>query len=322
MNKHDLGQLPKLPKLPHWDVSNVYPSLDSIELQRATKACAKQISALEKVLDQYAINKSSKTKQSPMALRKTLAEYLERMNALMTLYVTAVTYLRTFVTTDSFNATARRMTSELEPLGVRITNIETRFCEWAGGLGDALEAMLKQGKQDVVQEHTFYLREAAAHAKHLMSKAEESLAAELSLSGVNAWSKLQGTLVSQLAVEFEHDGQRDKISMPALINIQQHDPDLEVRRNAYELELATWDTVKEPLAAAMNGVKGTVNTLSRRRGYKSPLHAATLAKRFGIKGLANNKLFVCGTRIRFWPCFSTFPSRPALETNKLFFVKS
>ena len=49
---------------------------------------------------------------------------------------------------------------------------------------------------------------------------------------------------------------------------------------------------------------------------------AAACVRVQTKGLANNKLFVCGTRIRFWPCFSTFPSRPVLETNKLFFVKS
>jgi hypothetical protein len=42
--------------------------------------------------------------------------------------------------------------------------------------------------------HEFALNEAAEQSKYLMSEAEETLAAELTLSGGNAFGKLQGTL--------------------------------------------------------------------------------------------------------------------------------
>jgi pepF/M3 family oligoendopeptidase len=58
-----------------------------------------------------------------------------------------------------------------------------------------------------------------------------------------------------------------------LINLRNH-PDEATRRRAYEAEMAAWDSVKEPLAAALNGVKGTVNTLDRRRGRTDALHSA------------------------------------------------
>ena len=48
-----------------------------------------------------------------------------------------------------------------------------------------------------------------------MSAPEEALAAELALSGANAWTKLQGTVTSQLSVEFELDGSIRQLSMPA-----------------------------------------------------------------------------------------------------------
>ncbi len=38
--------------------------------------------------------------------------------------------------------------------------------------------------------------------------------------------------------------------------------------------MAAWDGVKEPLAAAMNGVKGEVITLNKRRGRPNALHGA------------------------------------------------
>lgn len=38
--------------------------------------------------------------------------------------------------------------------------------------------------------------------------------------------------------------------------------------------MVAWESVKEPLAAALNGVKGTVNTLDQRRGREDALHSA------------------------------------------------
>jgi pepF/M3 family oligoendopeptidase len=117
------------------------------------------------------------------------------------------------------------------------------------------------------------VREAAVQSKYLMSAAEEALAAELSLSGATAWSNLQGTVTSQLGVDFELDGEVKKLPLPALINLHSH-PDESVRRRAYEAELAALASIREPLAACMNGIKGTVNVLNRRRKREDALHSA------------------------------------------------
>ena len=53
-----------------------------------------------------------------------------------------------------------------------------------------------------------------------------------------------------------------------------HDANREVRRRAYEAELAGWERAAVPLAAALNSIKGEVNTLSRKRGWATPLDAA------------------------------------------------
>ncbi|MEK6256746.1 MAG: M3 family oligoendopeptidase, partial [Chloroflexota bacterium] len=43
---------------------------------------------------------------------------------------------------------------------------------------------------------------------------------------------------------------------------------------AYETENAAWKTVLEPLAGSMNGVKGNVMTLNKRRGREDAIHAS------------------------------------------------
>jgi len=104
-----------------------------------------------------------------------------------------------------------------------------------------------------------------------MSEKEEILTSELSLAGSRAWSKLQGTVTSQKTVDFELNGETQTLPMPALINLQSH-PDESVRERAYHVEMSAWESVKEPLAASMNGIKGWVNTLNDHRGRKDALH--------------------------------------------------
>ena len=50
------------------------------------------------------------------------------------------------------------------------------------------------------------------------------------------------------------------------------DPSEEVRRRAYEAELKAWESVREPVAFALNGVKGSAITLAQRRGFRDVLH--------------------------------------------------
>jgi pepF/M3 family oligoendopeptidase len=127
--------------------------------------------------------------------------------------------------------------------------------------------------EGAAREHAFFLQELAKQSRFLMSQPQESLAAELSLSGANAWQKLQGTVSSQLTVSFERDGDVQELPIAALQNLR-YDPDEDVRRRAYEVEVAAWESVREPLAAAMNGVKGAVVTLNQRRGRTDALHSA------------------------------------------------
>ncbi len=97
-------------------------------------------------------------------------------------------------------------------------------------------------------------------------------------------SKLQGTVTSQLSVDFELDGKVQKLPMPALINLRSH-PDEATRRRAYEAENKVWDEVKDTLAACLNGVKGEANTLDKKRGRKDAIHASLDAARMDRKTL-------------------------------------
>mgnify|MGYP000885586933 FL=1 len=254
---------------PHWDLTNVYPSLSSPKY-------ATDFKKLQKLLEEQEAFLSEKVSQvnasSPEGvIGETASTLIDRFNEILILAGTLRSYLESFISTDSYNKEALKKLSEYELASVKTDKVFMQARAWIGRVADKLPAAIKLNAN--ASAHAFFLKEAAEQSKYLMSEAKETLASELNLSGGNAWEKLQGTVTSQLSVDFELDGKVQKLPMPALINLRSH-PDESVRRRAYEAENKAWETVKEPLAAAMNGIKGEVNTLNRHRGRKDAVHSA------------------------------------------------
>ena len=254
---------------PRWDLSNVYPSLDSKEYETAVTTVKSQIDVLEKLIADKVAKMDART---PIAeLSAFVGEAIDRFNSLYETSGTVRAFIQSFVATDSHNEIAMKKMSEFQMVGVRLQMLANRFQAWVGKTSLVLEQVI--AANPTAKAHAFSLREAAEQSKYMMSEAEEALAAELSLSGTNSWGKLQGTVTSQLTVDFELDGRTQKLPMPALINLHSH-PDESVRRRAYEAEMAAWKTVEESLAACMNGIKGAANTLNRQRRRTDALHPA------------------------------------------------
>jgi len=254
---------------PRWDLTNVYPSLDSAEFKAAYGSFKTKVADL----GDYFVEVVSKadTDTPPDQLGPIVGEVVDRFNEVYTLSSTLGPYIHSFVTTDSHNKTSMRILSEYEQASLPLQNLDVQLKAWLGKVAPALDKSLEYSVP--AKGHAFMLKEAADQSKFLMSEPEEALAAELSLSGGNAWGKLQGTVTSQLSVDFELDGEAQKLPMPGLINLRSH-PDEDTRHSAYDTENAAWDSVRETLAACLNGVKGEVVTLNRHRGRKDALESA------------------------------------------------
>jgi pepF/M3 family oligoendopeptidase len=254
---------------PRWDLTNIYPSLESKEFSAAFGKLKTKISDLGDYFDEVITKADAKT--PPDQLGPIIGEVVERFNDTYLMNNTVGAYVSFHVDTDSHDKTAKRLESEYEQAAVPLRKLGVRFTAWLGKIAPALDAALAYHPS--AKAHAFNLKEAADQSKYLMSEDLEGLAAELTLSGGNAWGKLMGTVTSQLTVDFELDGQTQKLPMPALINLRTH-ADADVRRRAYEAENQAWDSVRETLAATLNGVKGEVVTLNKRRGREDALHSA------------------------------------------------
>ena len=117
-----------------------------------------------------------------------------------------------------------------------------------------------------LQEFEYLIKNIKRDSRYLLSDKEETVFAKMSLSGANAWSDLQSSLTSGVKVKYEGE----EITLSAVRNLA-YSPDADVRRKAFEAEIACYDSIKESVAFALNSIKLQVLTECELRGYESPL---------------------------------------------------
>lgn len=254
--------------LPHWDLSVVYPSLDSPEFAEGFQQIKQQVSDLKSLFDQAAIQRSE-NQVLDSATIATFETVTNAFNQTQDAMMTNFSYVMGFVATDTRDTLAQARFSEMQQLGMQLQQLGLRWVAWIGGLD--IEQLIAQSS--LAAEHAFILHKTKQEALHLMSPAEEVLAVELNLSGGSAWSKLHTVVSSQLSVPVTLDGETKQMPMSMVRNLA-FDPNREVRRSAYEAELAGWKDVETPMAAAINSIKGQVNTLAGHRGWATALDEA------------------------------------------------
>ncbi|NIM93027.1 MAG: M3 family oligoendopeptidase [Anaerolineales bacterium] len=254
--------------LPHWDMTTVYPSLESDEFEEGFSKIIKDIDEVVKLFDEHGVGEQEKVVidgSTVTSFETVLKQYNKVLDELQTMRG----YVQSFIATDSENTLAQAKWSILQPKEVQLSLLGTRFSAWIGALD--IEALMERSA--LAHDHEFLLQKAKIQSLHLMSPSEEDLASELGLTGGKAWEKLYGNYTSQIIVSVELEGEIKELPMSAVRNLA-FNPDRDVRRRAFEAELAAWEEASLPIAAALNNIKGMVNTLARRRKWESALDIA------------------------------------------------
>src|SRR5437762_13071537 len=98
---------------PHWDLSNIYPSLESAEFDAGFEEIATQINALAELFD---ARKIARTENAVVdaSMVQTFDTVLARYNETLEVLYTLSAYINSFVTTDSRNMLAQAKMSALQ----------------------------------------------------------------------------------------------------------------------------------------------------------------------------------------------------------------
>ncbi|MBO1436920.1 M3 family oligoendopeptidase [Meiothermus sp. CFH 77666] len=253
-------------ELPTWDLDSLFPGFESNEFLTAWNQVAAQLRDLLDFLETHRIGQEGASTDRP-----TFWALVEKLNTFGDTLGPLYAYVQMRVDADSADFAAQARLSELELLHLEYQKLRPRLQRWLARLeADAVQA----------GDYRILLEEAKIQTQHLMSEPEEVLAAELSLSGGRAWVKLHGNLTSQITAVV----QGEELPMTAVRNLAMH-PDEAVRKAAYEAELSAWKAHETALAAALNGYKGEVSTLNRKRGWPDDLAPALFENRIRRKTL-------------------------------------
>lgn len=184
-------------------------------------------------------------------------------------------FINLTLATDTQDERALNEMQRIQALRAQLSPFQTAFENF---VADADLATLTQ--DPALAPYAFYLEETKTEAKYLLSSAEEQLLAELSPTGGSAWSRLHSVLTSTLMVPYE----TTEKSLPEIRNLA-YSKDANVRKTAYEAEIAAYEKIETSVAASLNAIKGQVNTLAKKRGYASPIAQATEYSRMEEKTL-------------------------------------
>jgi oligoendopeptidase F len=254
--------------LPHWDMTVVFPSIDSAEFNQAFEAYLDQVGDLVRLFDRLRIH-DQPSMPTDDAVVSAADAVVTALSTVQESGQTLAAYINSFVTTNSRDAAAQAKMSELSQRRVIVAQLMARFTAWIGSID--VEELIQ--RSDLLREHAFLARKTKQESAHMMSPAEEELAAELEPSGGTAWARMHGNITSQMLVSVQTEAGVADMPISAARNLAMS-PDRETRRRGYEGELAAWERTAVPLAAALNSIKGETNVVERRRRWDSPLESA------------------------------------------------
>ena len=144
-----------------------------------------------------------------------------------------------------------------------------RLRTWVREIPDLLELICGD---EILRDYEFFFKSLLEMGKYELSPEASLVSAKLRRSGGSAWSKLQSQLTSTVKVSY-----RDGITNLSAIRNLAYDEDPQVRKDAYDAEIACYETIKEPIAHALNAIKLETISTCQLAGYESPL-AMTLKR--------------------------------------------
>lgn len=208
---------------------------------------------------------------------KKIEEYIKKCSKFEKLSNKLEIFINLSLSVNTKDKEALKYSDILEKKLTEVVETFAKIEKWISSL-ENLSYIINQSS--ILKEHEFFLFEIVEKGRYILSEKEENIISNMKNTGSSAWAKLKDNLVSNLMVDI--NGKEEPLTV--VLNMA-YDKDEKVRKSAYEAEIKSYKKVEEGVAAALNGIKGEVITISNIRGYKSPLQMTLLDSRMDEESL-------------------------------------
>ena len=232
-----------------WSLDDLYTSFTSPEYQ----ADFKRLDSLLKEMQEYQLVDTLEGVKGAINLVEEYNKLLSRLSA----------FINLTLTTNTSDPVANNDMSLLSQKNANFQKELARFRKFFG------TTQVDLSQDPTLAGYTFLFEEASKEVSHILSDDVEEVIAKLTVSAGDAWEQLQSYLTSTVETDFKDQ----KTTLSEIRNLA-FDADPQVRKDAFLAELDMYQTIKEPIAFALNNIKSQVNTVCELRDFESGLDQA------------------------------------------------
>jgi len=243
-----------------WSLKEIYPSFESEEFKRDFE----RFSNFREVFNGLTLEDNLESIKAAIASLEEFSVLSSRLG----------NYINLTLTANTTDETANKYRTLFGNAYAALNSAYTKVYKFIGSVETDITS------DENLKDYEFYFAEAKQQYKHLLSDELEDVIAKFSISGGDGWEQLFEAMTSGVEGEFKGE----KVTLSEIRNMA-YDADAAVRKEAYETELKMYDTIKEPIAFALNNIKQQVLTETSLRGFESPLAQTLEASRMSRKTL-------------------------------------
>lgn len=241
-----------------WSLKEIYPSFESEEFKCDLKKVDDLLLKLNKLSEEvYEVKKD----------KENLEEVIRVLEESSLLIGKIYNYCNLTLSTDTKNLEGKKYLDIISVKDSSLTSPLTKIYKWVGQI-ENIQEVIKSS--DLLEQHKFVIEEIIEKNKYTLSDREELIIAKMKNTGSSAWESYKDLIISTHKVDIEVDGKKEELPLTVVLNMA-YDSDGEIRKKAYEAEIKSYKKIEDGVAAALNGIKGEVITVSEIKGYKSPL---------------------------------------------------
>ena len=236
-----------------WNLDPIYKGFDDPAFAADMDALKELVEKIQRFSEALKTEDQAEGLKKGIALQEQFSELVEKLAGYASLRQAA----------DTRDPEAGSRMGQVMQLYSGVAAPLAAWKDWASKIENLQELV---AADEDLHEYTFLFKNLAESSCYLLPGIGEAVMAKMGMSGSDAWSEMQQYLTSTVPVSY-----RGTTTNLSSIRNLAYDADPQVRKDAYEAELACYDRIKDPVAYALNSIKLETISDCQLRGYESPL---------------------------------------------------
>ncbi len=239
----------------NWDLDRLYKGFGDPALERDFA----QIGRLAD--EQEALLKEGKDET------RVLRESIANMGGLAMLSAKIGGMVLLTLATDAQCAEALSSYDRFMKVSLTLEQLTSAWARYVGGVRDLRRVI---ASDPLLLEHEYLLEQLKEKSRHTLDAPVEGAVLRMQLTGGRAWERLRDMLEADLTVKYTLGGDSREMTLPE-VRALAYASERDVRKAAYDAEIAGYKAIETPMAACLSAIKGEALTLAPLKAYGAVL---------------------------------------------------